>query len=168
MKSGRRARSGLSILELMISLAISAMLLTAVAAAFTASTAAIEANDQFFRATQAARVCLNQILTEVRRAHAVAVTTGRIDMITFDGYDRSYSYDSTNKLIKLITNDDLLDADYALARSVIAANFQRDQVQGDDGLWRTVRVNVTLTVQVDDNVVRLSGSSAPRREQGHE
>ncbi len=60
----KKSRKGLSLAEVMISLAISAMLLTAVAAAFTASSEAIEQNDQFFRASQAARVSMNQILTE--------------------------------------------------------------------------------------------------------
>ena len=49
----------------MISLAISASLLTAIAAAFSASSQAIETNDQVFRAPQAARVTINQIITEV-------------------------------------------------------------------------------------------------------
>ena len=42
-------RHGLSLIEMIISLAISAMLLTAVAAAFVSSSGTIENNDQFFR-----------------------------------------------------------------------------------------------------------------------
>ena len=59
----------------MISLAITTMLLTAIAAAFHSSSQIIKENDEFFRATQAGRVCLNQILTEVRRSDAIACTT---------------------------------------------------------------------------------------------
>jgi prepilin-type N-terminal cleavage/methylation domain-containing protein len=69
--AGRGARRGLSLVEVMISLAITSMLLTAIAAAFHSSTQVITENDQFFRATQAARVALNQILSEVRRADAI-------------------------------------------------------------------------------------------------
>jgi type II secretory pathway pseudopilin PulG len=80
-RTGRpaRVRRGLSIAEVMISLAITSMLLTAIAAAFHSSSQIITENDEFFRATQAARVCLNQILTEVRRADimpAVADNSG--------------------------------------------------------------------------------------------
>ena len=62
---------GLSIVEVMISLTISAFLLVAVAAAYNASANAVEMNDRFFRATQAGRVTLNQLLTEIRRADSV-------------------------------------------------------------------------------------------------
>src|SRR5687768_67366 len=68
---GYPSRSGLSIVEVMISLTIAAMLLTAVAAAFTASSDVIDHNDQFFRACQAARVSMNQMLTQIRRADVV-------------------------------------------------------------------------------------------------
>src|SRR5947209_11275949 len=61
-------RRGLSIIEASISLSISTMLLVAVAAAFTSSASAIDMNDQFFRATQAGRVSLNQVLAAVRQA----------------------------------------------------------------------------------------------------
>ena len=51
-----RSRLGLSLAEVMISLAISSSLLVAVAAAFSSSSKAIENNDQFTRAAQAAQV----------------------------------------------------------------------------------------------------------------
>src|SRR5205085_1130645 len=74
-----RRRRGLSIIEVMISLTISAFLLVAVAAAYSASADAVEMNDKFFRATQAGRVTMNQVLTEIRRADAVQVFTDHID-----------------------------------------------------------------------------------------
>ena len=55
-------RRGMSIVEVLISLAIVAMLLTAVAAAFSSSAQIIETNDQFFRASQAARVSLTRMM----------------------------------------------------------------------------------------------------------
>jgi Tfp pilus assembly protein PilW len=51
----RRRRLGLSLVEVMISTAISATLLLAAGGAFVASTKAIENNDRFFTASQAAR-----------------------------------------------------------------------------------------------------------------
>jgi len=69
--SRSRVRRALSLLEVMISLAISSMLLTAIAAAFQSSSQVIQNNDQFFRATQSARVAINQILTEIRRCDSI-------------------------------------------------------------------------------------------------
>ena len=67
----RSPRRGLGMVELMISLAITAMLLVAIAVAFVSSHQVIENNDRFFRATQGARVAMAQMLTEVRRSHAI-------------------------------------------------------------------------------------------------
>ena len=48
----KKFRRGIGMAEALISLAITALLLTAVAAAFSASSAAIEMNDQFYRASR--------------------------------------------------------------------------------------------------------------------
>ncbi len=148
----KKSRRGLSLAEVMISLAISAMLLTAVAAAFSASSEAIEINDQFFRASQAARVSMNQILTEIRRANAVQVPAGNssLSMITFDNKDRTYSYDAANKRLKLITNDVLTDPDYTLASNCTSTTFDVDTFTDAGGI---------------KHVIRLTGSAAPRKEQ---
>src|SRR5688572_27782762 len=67
----RRCRRGLSMMETLISVAITGMLLTGLASAFVSSADAVEMNEQFFRATQAARVTLNQVVVECRRADAI-------------------------------------------------------------------------------------------------
>jgi prepilin-type N-terminal cleavage/methylation domain-containing protein len=162
-----RARRGLSLVEVMISLAISAMLLTAVAAAFTASSDAIEINDEFFRASQAARVSMNQILTEIRRANAVQEPPNNktLSMITHDNRDRTYLYDSAARRLKLITNDVITDPDYTLAANCSTATFDVDTYTDSGGIKHVVRVSVTIAVQVGANQIRLTGSAAPRKEQ---
>jgi prepilin-type N-terminal cleavage/methylation domain-containing protein len=165
-----RVRRGLSLVEVMISLAISAMLLTAVAAAFTASSDAIQVNDEFFRASQAARVSMNQILTEIRRANAVSVPsplTGSptLSMITHDTKDRTYTYDATNRRLKLITNDVTTDPDYTLASNCAIASFDVDTYTDTLGINHVIRVSVTIVVQVGQNQIRLTGSAAPRKAQ---
>ena len=163
----KKSRRGLSLAEVMISLAISAMLLTAVAAAFSASSEAIEQNDTFFRASQAARVSMTQILTEVRRANAVAVPGNNksLSMITHDNKDRTYSFDSAAQKLKLITNDVLTDPDYTLASNCTSATFDVDTYTDAGGVKHVNRVAVTIVVKVDKNTIRLTGSAAPRKEQ---
>ena len=68
-------RHGLSLVEILISLAISASLLTAIAAAFSASASVIEKNDEVFRATQAARVTMLHLLTEIRQGTVGEMST---------------------------------------------------------------------------------------------
>ena len=172
----QKSRRGLSLAEVMISLAISAMLLTAVAAAFTASSDAIEQNDTFFRASQAARVSMTQILTEIRRANAVQAPpplgpqTGlkTLSMMTHDGKDRTYSYDTAAQKLKLITNDVLTDPDYTLASNCTSTTFDFDTFTDAGGIRHVSRVAVTIVVKVDKNTIRLTGSAAPRREQTYQ
>jgi hypothetical protein len=59
----------------MISLVIVAMLLTAVAAAYSACASAINVNDEFFRATQGARVSMAQMLDMTRQSAVCRVGT---------------------------------------------------------------------------------------------
>jgi prepilin-type N-terminal cleavage/methylation domain-containing protein len=170
MKDHRSARAsrrgGMGLVEVMISLAIAATLLTAAAAAFTASARAVEANDTFFRASQAARVSLNQILTEVRRSWSVDVSSPyKLDMETHDLRDRSYVYDATTQTLKLVTNDVTTDPDYTLCNNVTSQSFSEDTVTDSNGITHTVRVSVTLVIKVGENSVRLTGSAAPRRKQ---
>jgi Tfp pilus assembly protein PilW len=163
-----RRAAGLSIVEVMISLTIAAMLLTAVAAAFTASSDVIEHNDQFFRACQAARVSMNLMLTQVRRAHSVdMVTTTDIDLKYPNPTDPtnaaaalsySYHYDAATQQIKFINNAD--GKEYRLAGNVVECRFDREM----PGTTIT-RVTISLRVQVGDNSIRLSGSAAPRKAQ---
>lgn len=158
------SRHALSLIEVMISLAISAMLLTAVAAAFSASTSAVEHNDQFFRACQAARVSLNLILTEVRRSNAVDVpSSSQINLITADGEDLSYIYDQNSHTLKLVKN--ATAQEFVLSRNVNALSFTSDISTGAGGVTFVSRVSASLTVEVQDNRVSLTGSTAPRRAQ---
>lgn len=161
-----RARRGLSIVEVLVSITIVAMLLTAVAAAFSASSQIIDQNDQFFRATQAARVSLNQMLTEIRRSQAVSLPSyTEIDLITFDGQDQIYVYSPTNEIIKLITTGNINDPGYRLACNVTSCSFAADTQVDKGGISHVVRVSISMVVQVGTNTIRLDGSAAPRREQ---
>ena len=69
-KPGRR-RFGVTMMEMMVSMTITSMLLAGVAGSFVSSANVVTANDAFFRASQAARVTLNQVVVECRRAEAV-------------------------------------------------------------------------------------------------
>ena len=92
-------RRGITLIEAMISLAISTSLLTAVGAAFCSSSKAITVNDEFYRATQAARVTVNQIMTEVRRCTSINVFSDHIDMMTYASENRTYAFDPAGGIV---------------------------------------------------------------------
>lgn len=167
-RGGRRR--GLSLIEVMVSLAITAALLTAAAVAFTTSADVIQANDEFFRATQAARISLHQVLTQVRRGSVSttwdANTLRVVTAVNDDGSggdDYTYKYLPANKKLMLVTNDDLTDPDYTLASNVDAMVFDVELGQDYTLAPCVARVTVAVTVKVGGNVVTLSGSAAPRR-----
>jgi hypothetical protein len=183
-----RRRTGLSLSEVMISLAISAMLLTAIGAAFDSSARMIENNDRFFRATHAGRVGLNQILTEIRRADAIVdrdtTITGPTVTFVVKGITtnllpiyrpaearvpgemvRYYRYDAANKrlLLSFVSNQGVASPEYPVAEDVQSSPFAWDMGTDANNAECVARVAVELDVKVGTSQVRLSGSAAPRR-----
>jgi hypothetical protein len=169
-----RGRRALSLAEVMISLAITSMLLTAIAAAFQSSTQVIETNDKFFRATQSARVAINQILTEVRRSDSIDDTQISATLLPIlrpvetrpaNEAMRFYKYDATNKRVVIYfkyTNG-TLSGEYPIAEAVQSNPFTWDMGQDANHASCVVRVSAVMEVKVGNNDIRLSGSAAPRR-----
>lgn len=147
----RRARGGLSLVEVMISMVIASALLTAVAAAFSASASAIEMNDQFFRASQAARISVNQIMWEARKCMTGVVDPTSLELTTDTGQKRTYTL--TGKMLTLTIADPVLPRTYRLASNVESLQFQTNGKA----------VSMVVTVKVGSNEVTLTGSAIPRR-----
>lgn len=165
-----RARRGLGLIEALISLAISAMLLVAIAAAFSGAASAIQTNDEFFRATQAGRVTLHHLLTHIRRGTVDAPSNTRTFRIITAGNDagggeedRTYQFIPASKEIVLITNDDLIDQNYTLASNVADCTFTAEMGKDYNNTDCVARLMVSIVVTVGENTVRLSGSASPRK-----
>ena len=150
----RGTARGLSLLELLISLAIVSMLLTAVATAFSASSAVIEANDEFFRASQAARVTLNHITTDLRRGTAIIVLNDRITLNNEAGAHVHYRWDTANKRV-MYSPDTAGTAEYVLCSNVSSATCDTD------ALGKFISLEIIVTV--GSNTVRLAGSVVSRQ-----
>lgn len=148
----RTSRTGMSLAEVLIGLAITASLLTAVAAAFQASAAGITHNDQFTRASQAARVSVNQVMAQVRKCQSGVVADTSLELTDDAGNVTTYTFDETsNKLT--FTYDDIVPVTRTMASNVKRVAF------ATDGKTITMTVNVTIGT----NTVTLNGSAFPRR-----
>lgn len=152
-----RFRRGLGLVETLVSLAITASLLTAVAAAFSASAASITMNDQFARATQAARVSVNRVMAEVRKCQSGVVETQSLELSAYDGSKNTYAFDSANKKLT-VTVDGITPQTYTMASNVHDITFQTD--------GKTI--SMTVVVKIGDNRVVLNGSAFPRRSMTYE
>ncbi|HEY2589225.1 MAG TPA: hypothetical protein VGI81_26005 [Tepidisphaeraceae bacterium] len=189
---GRAARCrprALSLPEAMISLAITSLLLVAVATAFSASSSAIEANDRFFRSAQAGRVAMNQILLDIRNTTSLLPTSVTSTSVTVTrppfvqgGQQlvyampslqnpqvtetaRMYAYDAANRRItlQLAYTDGTTSPVYELAGNVTAFNFGTpDQIKADNGVMVAIRVPITITVSAGGASVTLNGAAGPR------
>lgn len=179
----RRCRRGMGLLEVMIALSICALLLLACAAAFTASSSAIENNDAFFRCSQAGRVTLNQILAEIRNCDSLDMSTANTIKIirpaqtvqggftqeyvlTANEVSRSFVYDPTRKRITLQISytGGSTSPVYELTSNVTACLFGPADMGTDyNGLSIPVHVPISVTVSTGGNTVVLAGSAVPRR-----
>lgn len=140
-------RKGFSLVELLIALSVTAMLMAAVAAALRASADNYDANRDIFMAVNPARLAVLRITADIRSAQAVAVSepSNRCSIVTADGSDITYSYNSSEQILYLITNDDTTDDDYVLCKNITAVTFTRTTVPDDPGSIRDVKVSVTAS-----------------------
>lgn len=80
MRSARKT-TGFSLVEILISLALMAALLTSVAAAIQASLQSYRENETITEASQTARSCLARMMREVRTADEVDSTSARLTIL---------------------------------------------------------------------------------------
>jgi type II secretory pathway pseudopilin PulG len=150
------------LVELLISLAITALLLTAVSLAVAASARIVRETDDFSHAAQTARFTLNLILSDCRRGQPdpTSISSTQLRVFTAENIDRTYRYNSATQQITLINNDILNDVEHVVARNVSSATFS---AQSDGTPLATRRVTLELTVTVGKNAIHLCGSTAPRQ-----
>jgi prepilin-type N-terminal cleavage/methylation domain-containing protein len=106
-----------TIVEMLLALAITALLLAAVTTAFNASLTNYQQNEDIFKTINKARQALFRITTQLRTASAVEpnAPANECSLITADSNDITYRYDGADNKLYLVTNDDLFDSDYVLS-----------------------------------------------------
>lgn len=157
-------KAGFSIAELLIALAIAAMLLVAVAVAFNASATNYQQNEDIFKAINNARQALFRITSQLRTANAVDpnAPNNECTMITSAGENITYQYNSSDGKLYLITNDDLSDSDYVLCDNVTAMTCTKT-TEVVDSVIIVKNVQITLTVASDDIKKTISAAAVIRR-----
>ena len=150
---------GFGVIELLIALAITALLLAAVAVAFNASIINYSENEDIFRAVNSARQALYRITTQLRTATAVDPDSpaNECAFITAGGEDITYLYDSTEGKLYLVTNYDLTDSDYVLCDNITAMTFTKN-TRTVDSITFVASVQITMTVEIDAIVRTVSGA----------
>ena len=159
-------RRGMSLVEVLISTAITSMLLTASAAAWKASTNAISINDKMARSLQAGRIAILQMTNEFRRAQVIDnthATSTTVPVITFDNQTLTYNYDATKKQLQVINTGVTPNTTRVVASNVTSATFGWDMAPNPQTqVQSVVHLAITLTIDAGNCPVTLSGSAAPR------
>ena len=117
--------AGFTIAELLIALAITALLLAAVAVAFNASLANYRDNENIFKTINTARQALFRITSQIRTALVddSDISNENICKLIFDDLSEiTYRYDSGTQ--KLYLNDG--GTDYVLCENVTAMTFKKN------------------------------------------
>ncbi|MHC4290822.1 MAG: prepilin-type N-terminal cleavage/methylation domain-containing protein [Planctomycetota bacterium] len=179
MKTPVKKTTGFTIVEVMLSLTILAILMTAVAFAFDASVTNYQANKGIYETVNTARQAMLRITNDLRSAQAVALIGGgdpdntQVSLVTNTGTDITYRYDSTDNT--LYYDDNASSSNYVLCNNVTGATFNRTehQIDRDSGAGgmvtitaiRDVRIVLTLTDDTGDISHTLAAATLVRKNQ---
>ena len=155
-------KTGFTIAELLIALAISAMLLVAVAVAFNASAVNYQENEDIFKVINNARQALFRMTSQLRTANAIdsASPSNECSFITAADEDITYQFRIADNKLYLITNVD--SNEYVLCDNVTAMTCTKTSVVVDT-LIKVKSVQISMTV-VSGNVQKtISAAAAIRR-----
>ncbi len=164
LKKTKKFAEGFTIVEVLIGLAVMAILLAAVAVAFNASIINYQENDDIFKAINGARQALFRITTQLRTADAVDPNSpnNECSLITAGGEDITYRYNSADKKLYLITNDISTDSDYVLCDNVAAMAFTK-QIVTEGPLTKVKSVQISITVSSGNTQRTVSAAAVIRR-----
>lgn len=153
--------NGFTLIEILISLVLLAIMMTAVAVCFDASSKNYQENEKILDTLTAARQAITRMTTQLRTADTVAMTdpNGQCSLIDSGGTDISFMLDEDSNILYLVTNDDDTDRDYVLCRNVSNLVFVKQT--GFDSLGqpcvKSVRISLTVS---SGNVSRQFASAA--------
>jgi len=161
--SRRSSRTGFTLAELLLVLAISGILLAAVAVAFNASIINYKENEDIFKTINNARQALFRITSQLRTGHWVnpSDSNNRCSFYTADSDGNepiTYEYRSADNKLYLITNSD--SQEYVLCENVTTMSFNKTPT--DDGS-DCKSVQISMTVQSGDIQRTLSSAVVIRR-----
>lgn len=158
-------KNGFGIVELLIAMAITSMLLVAVAVAFHASMMSYRENEDLFIAVNRARQSLFRITTQLRTGYWVDpnAPNNECSFFTSGGDDITYRFNTTDKKLYLITNDVTTDNDYVLCDNVSAMTFGKT-TRTVEGETSVVSVNISMTVEVGNARRTLTSAAVIRRD----
>lgn len=163
--SDKQHETGFTLVELLLALAISSMLLVAVAFAFNGSIMNYRENEDIFKTINNARQALFRMTAQLRTANAVDVDpnapSAPSNQYTFQtpGLENiTYDYRNAVDKLYLVTGGN----EYVLCENVTAMTFTKDTFD-DGGLLNVKSVQISMTLQNGSIQKTLSAAAVVRR-----
>jgi len=153
---------GFTIIECLIGLAISAVLLTAVAVAFNASIINYRENEDMFWSMNNARQALTRMTSEIRIGYPVnpADPNNQCSFITAPPASEDITYEFRSADHKIYLKKNATNQEYVLCDDVVAASFSKVYTEEADDVRG---VEISLTIQCGGSRRTLSSVAAVRR-----
>lgn len=135
--------AGFTVAELLLALAITGILLAAVAVAFNASIINYRENEDVFKTVNSARQALFRITTQIRTGMVdpTVLSEDRCKLDCADGSEITYRYDNADN--KLYLTDHNTSTDYVLCDNVTAMTFKKDN-DTPTGDVKSVQISMTV------------------------
>jgi type II secretory pathway pseudopilin PulG len=133
---------GFTIIELLLALALTALLLTAVAFAFNASMTNYKENENIFKTINNARQALSRMTSQIRSGLVDPndLSSNSCKLLCADGSDITYLYNSSNK--KLYLRNNSTGVSHILCEDVSAMTFTKDN-STPTGDIKSVQISMT-------------------------
>ena len=166
----RKYKKAFTIMEMLLSLAIMAMLLAAIAAAVHASLMSYKENDELAAAMQTVRTVLNRLTREVRTADDVVATYSSLTLLPPDPAVDEIHYEYTGgQLIYRVTKSGTPISHVLISNSddvqIIGFAVEREAGLDWQGFDCTKSITVRIVVQIEGKSFGMTASAAPRRNQ---
>ena len=156
-------------MEVLLAMAILAMLMAAMGAGVKTAMSSYHENENLATSSQSARAVLTRILTDIRTCAAVNATATQITILPADANTvQQIQYDFVSGALYYRRTTAAGTTSYPmLAGNVGLTSFVVSQDTGLDwqGLSCITELSIRMGVCVDRQVLSISGSAAPRRNQ---
>lgn len=132
----------MTMVELLVALAVSALLLVAVAAAFNASVVNYTQNNRIQQSAHKARQALARLTTQLRTATYVdpSALSDRCTLTTTDGQELTYHYRQDQQALYLVCSD---GSEYLLCDGISSMTFSKTPTASGNN---TLLVRTSITV----------------------
>ena len=145
MLNKKKKSDAFTLVELLLGLAITVVLMVAVAAALNASVTNYKTNEDIYKAMNGARQAMTRMTSQLRTGYWVdpSAPGNQCSFKTAANEDITYEFRSADNKLYLITNAN--GNEYVLCDNVTAATFTKTQTE-DGTDCKSVQISMTVTI----------------------